>query len=153
MYTLYKFHFLNGISEINQLFDDILILWPAPVYIYIYIYDLSIICFSFFSSSHHCSYHYIGNWTGFVVFFFRFCSTFLYPTDGPCLKVCSEVKNVQVSLLHLEQLIAFVAINKKGVVGEDTFEDMKYLCFILWFAFIRLCEHWPSKICWHLCQT
>ncbi len=24
MYTLYKFHFLNGISEINQLFDDIL---------------------------------------------------------------------------------------------------------------------------------
>ncbi len=32
MYTLYKFHFLNGISEINQLFDDILI-WPAPVYI------------------------------------------------------------------------------------------------------------------------
>ncbi len=37
MYTLYKFHFLNGISEINQLFDDILIIWPAPVYIYIYI--------------------------------------------------------------------------------------------------------------------
>ncbi len=26
MYTLYKFHFLNGISEINQLFDDIQIL-------------------------------------------------------------------------------------------------------------------------------
>ncbi len=38
MYTLYKFHFLNGISEIKQLFDDILIIWPAPVYIYIYIY-------------------------------------------------------------------------------------------------------------------
>ncbi len=37
MYTLYKFHFLIGISEINQLFDDILIIWPAPVYIYIYI--------------------------------------------------------------------------------------------------------------------
>ncbi len=33
MYTLYKFHFLNGISEINLLFDDILIIWPAPVYI------------------------------------------------------------------------------------------------------------------------
>ncbi len=33
MYTLYKFHFLNGISEINQLFDDILIIWPAPVII------------------------------------------------------------------------------------------------------------------------
>ncbi len=33
MYTLYKFHFLNGISEINQLFDDILIIWPAPVYV------------------------------------------------------------------------------------------------------------------------
>ncbi len=32
MYTLYKFHFFNGISEINQLFDDILIIWPAPVY-------------------------------------------------------------------------------------------------------------------------
>ncbi len=26
MYTLYKFHFFNGISEINQLFDDILIM-------------------------------------------------------------------------------------------------------------------------------
>ncbi len=46
MYTLYKFHFLNGISEINQLFDDILIIWPAPVcmyvcmciYIYMYMY-------------------------------------------------------------------------------------------------------------------
>ncbi len=38
MYTLYKFHFLNGISEINQLFDDILIIWPASVYIvWIYI--------------------------------------------------------------------------------------------------------------------
>ncbi len=34
MYTLYKFHLLNGISEINQLFDDILIIWPAPVYIF-----------------------------------------------------------------------------------------------------------------------
>ncbi len=32
MYTLYKFHFLNGISEINQLFDDIIIIWPAPVH-------------------------------------------------------------------------------------------------------------------------
>ncbi len=32
MYTLYKFHFLNGISEISQLFDDILIIWPAPVH-------------------------------------------------------------------------------------------------------------------------
>ncbi len=40
MYTLYKFHFFNGISEINTLFDDILIIWPAPVYIYIYIYIL-----------------------------------------------------------------------------------------------------------------
>ncbi len=37
MYTLYKFHFLNGISEINQLYD-ILIIWPAPVCVYIYIY-------------------------------------------------------------------------------------------------------------------
>ncbi len=30
--NVYKFHFLNGISEINQLFDDILIIWPAPVH-------------------------------------------------------------------------------------------------------------------------
>ncbi len=29
---------MNGISEINQLFDDILIIWPAPVYIYVCIY-------------------------------------------------------------------------------------------------------------------
>ncbi len=33
MYTLYKFHFLHGSSEINKLFDDILITWPAPVYV------------------------------------------------------------------------------------------------------------------------
>ncbi len=51
MYTLYKFHFLNGISEINQLFDDILIMTSTCiyacmcvcvcmcVYIYIYIYN------------------------------------------------------------------------------------------------------------------
>jgi len=31
MNIIYKFHFSNGISEINQLFDDILIIWPAPV--------------------------------------------------------------------------------------------------------------------------
>ncbi len=37
MYTLYKFHFLNGISEINQLFDDILIVWPASVYVTLYV--------------------------------------------------------------------------------------------------------------------
>ncbi len=46
MYTLYKFHFLNGISEINQLFDDILIIWPAPVYtvcVFIYIYIINIL--------------------------------------------------------------------------------------------------------------
>ncbi len=36
IYTLYKFHFLNGISEINQLFDDILIIWPAPVCMCVY---------------------------------------------------------------------------------------------------------------------
>ncbi len=24
---------MNGISEINQLFDDILIIWPVPVYV------------------------------------------------------------------------------------------------------------------------
>ncbi len=50
MYTLYKFHFLNGISEINQLFDDILIIWPAPVYVcmyvcmyvYVYMYDITL---------------------------------------------------------------------------------------------------------------
>ncbi len=40
MYTLYKFHFLNGISEINQLFDDILIIWPAPVYIQVHLNKL-----------------------------------------------------------------------------------------------------------------
>ncbi len=38
MYTLYKFHFLNGISEINQLFDDILIIWPAPVYMHVFVF-------------------------------------------------------------------------------------------------------------------
>ncbi len=32
MYTLYKFHFFNGISEINQLFDDILIISRACVH-------------------------------------------------------------------------------------------------------------------------
>ncbi len=42
MNTLYKFHFLNGISEINQLFDDILIIWPAPVYIYTIQYNIYI---------------------------------------------------------------------------------------------------------------
>lgn len=28
----YNFHILNGITEINHLFHDILILWPTPVY-------------------------------------------------------------------------------------------------------------------------
>ncbi len=40
MYTLYKFHFLNGISEINQLFDDILIIGPAPVYMGVWLCDM-----------------------------------------------------------------------------------------------------------------
>ncbi len=60
MYTLYKFHFLNGISEINQLFDDILIIWPAPVCVCIYIYiymsfnllqNLSLVFFDTWKSS------------------------------------------------------------------------------------------------------
>ncbi len=38
MYTLYKFHFLIGISEINQLYDDILIIWPAPVYAHVFVF-------------------------------------------------------------------------------------------------------------------
>ncbi len=48
MYTLYKFHLLNGTSEINQLFDDILIIWPAPVYHlrYLVIDVLMIVCFA-----------------------------------------------------------------------------------------------------------
>ncbi len=32
MYTLIPFKKWNLYSEINQLFDDILIIWPAPVY-------------------------------------------------------------------------------------------------------------------------
>ena len=32
MNIIYTFHLLNGISEINQLFDDILIIWPASVH-------------------------------------------------------------------------------------------------------------------------
>ncbi len=47
MYTLYKFHFLNGISEINQLFDDILIIWPAPVCMYIYVFSTEQLSYSF----------------------------------------------------------------------------------------------------------
>ncbi len=34
MYTLYKFHFLNGISEINQLFDDVLIMTSTCIVTY-----------------------------------------------------------------------------------------------------------------------
>ncbi len=48
MYTLYKFHFLNGISEINQLFDDILIIGPAPVYTVYSIYFFFFFFFFFF---------------------------------------------------------------------------------------------------------
>ena len=40
-YNIIKFHFLNGITEINQLFDDILILWPAPVYMALEPFDNS----------------------------------------------------------------------------------------------------------------
>ncbi len=63
MYTLYKFHFLNGISEINQLFDDILIIWPAPVYIYIqyiYIYKAKNIGVPFYENFkfNFVTYHY-----------------------------------------------------------------------------------------------
>ncbi len=52
MYTLYKFHFLNGISEINQLFDDILIIWPAPVYMCIYIYIYTVKCETYYFSKY-----------------------------------------------------------------------------------------------------
>ena len=33
MNIIYKFHFLNGITEINQLFDDILIILTSTCYI------------------------------------------------------------------------------------------------------------------------
>ena len=38
IYKLWKFNFLNGIVEINQLFHDILFFWKGPVCIYIWIY-------------------------------------------------------------------------------------------------------------------
>ncbi len=33
IYLIYKFHNLSWITEINELFHDILIYWGAPVYI------------------------------------------------------------------------------------------------------------------------
>ncbi len=38
IYLLHEFHNLSWITEINELFHDILIYWDAPVYVYIYIY-------------------------------------------------------------------------------------------------------------------
>ncbi len=54
MYTLYKFHFLNGInkSRINQLFDDILIIWPAPVCVCVYIYIYMCVCTAYLPLSY-----------------------------------------------------------------------------------------------------
>ncbi len=34
MYLIHEFHILSWITEINELFHDILIYWDAPVYIY-----------------------------------------------------------------------------------------------------------------------
>ena len=51
MNIIYKFHFLNGITDINQLFDDILIIWPAPVYDYL-AYDLCLFIDHDFCLSH-----------------------------------------------------------------------------------------------------
>ncbi len=48
MNTLYKFHFLNGITEINQLFDDILIIYTHTGAGHIYIYIRIYIIFFFF---------------------------------------------------------------------------------------------------------
>ncbi len=53
MYTLYKFHFLNGISEIHQFFDDILIIWPAPVCVYIYIVGINILVIIYMQVLHY----------------------------------------------------------------------------------------------------
>ncbi len=39
IYLIHEFHNLSWITEINELFHDILIYWDAPVYaVYIYIY-------------------------------------------------------------------------------------------------------------------
>ncbi len=35
IYLIHEFHNLSWITEINELFHDILIYWDAPVYIYI----------------------------------------------------------------------------------------------------------------------
>ncbi len=50
IYLIHEFHNLSWITEINELFHDILIHWDAPVciyiytvYIYIYIYSLYIV--------------------------------------------------------------------------------------------------------------
>ncbi len=34
IYLIHEFHNLSWITEINELFNDILIYWDAPVYIY-----------------------------------------------------------------------------------------------------------------------
>ncbi len=41
IYLIHKFHNLSWITEINELFHDILIYWDAPVFIYVCMYEIT----------------------------------------------------------------------------------------------------------------
>ncbi len=50
IYLIHEFHNLSWITEINELFHDILIYWDAPVYIFILITLSSLICMFIYKS-------------------------------------------------------------------------------------------------------
>ena len=65
IYNIWKFNFLNGNMEINQLFHDILILWQGPVYVSLGYTFIRISSANFFqqkkktrlTSANSCAFH------------------------------------------------------------------------------------------------
>ncbi len=130
IYLIHEFHNLSWITEINELFYDILIYWDAPIYIYIYIQMLLILtCSQMFFFCYLFVFYWIRylhhRWI-LMTFFKLFSSESAVPTSDVQLHWYSMVK--QAPWL----LIMFFSSWIHGKKQQTLKYQVWFTCFTCW---------------------
>ncbi len=152
MYTLYKFHFLNGISEINQLFDDILIIWQ---HLYIYLKKATITSVSSVREILKDKQHYFvlvfGAARGVQASAIECC--WVWSVLWHCVSPPEIVSYFKADVPDFPLLLlAFFFISAKALSGQsqdfsDVFCEGLFFCFDLYLGVIHI-----SKSGWSVCK-
>ncbi len=139
IYLIHKFHNLSWITEINELFHDILIYWDAPVYIYIYSTNVCV-----------CVYIYIYIYLYLVllciyIYIYIYILVKIWSGSKPFIKVVLKPKSVLVlgqlwliflSTSNVSLYILYIAINI--CIAHHNFEVKLYIILIKNFWVIRI---------------